>query len=267
LVAASIIAGMRLLQLFAASFVIERSTRGDVMRRILQFGLVVALLTGAPVAPAHAGERVDLLLALTADVSSSMDDQEFQLQRTGYAEALTDPRVIEAIQSGANRRIAVAFIEWAGHVAQKVVIDWTIIKDEATAREFGDILVEAPRSAVGRTSISAAIDFTMRQFERSPYEGRHTIDVSGDGINNAGRDVKLARDDAVAQRVTINGLVILGQATTTPDLEGYYRDNVIGGPGAFVMAAENYASFGDALVKKLVAEIAQASQPRHASLR
>jgi Protein of unknown function (DUF1194) len=237
------------------------------MRRIFQVGLVVALLTGAPLAPAQAGERVDLLLALTADVSSSMDDQEFQLQRTGYAEALTDPRVIDAIQSGANRRIAVAFIEWAGHVAQKVVIDWTIISDEKTAREFGDILVEAPRSAAGRTSISAAVDFTMRQFDRAPYEGRRTIDVSGDGINNAGRDVRLARDDAVAKGATINGLAILGQTTTTPDLEAYYRDNVIGGPGAFVIVAENYASFGDALVKKLVAEIAQAHEPRHAALR
>jgi hypothetical protein len=237
------------------------------MRRILQIGLVAALLSGAPLAPAQAGERVDLLLALAADVSSSMDDQEFQLQRTGYAEALTDPRVIDAIQSGANRRIAVAFIEWAGHVAQKVVIDWTIIKDEATARDFGDILVEAPRSAAGRTSISGAIDFTMRQFERAPYEGRRTIDVSGDGINNAGRDVRLARDEAVAKGATINGLAILGQTTTTHDLEGYYRDNVIAGPGAFVIVAENYASFGDALVKKLVAEIAQAHEQRHAALR
>jgi uncharacterized protein DUF1194 len=237
------------------------------MRRTLQIGLVAALLAGVPSAPTHAGERVDLLLALTADVSSSIDDQEFQLQRSGYAEALTDPRVVEAIQSGANRRIAVAFIEWAGHVAQKVVIDWTIISDEATAREFGDGLVEAPRSLAGRTSISGGIDFAMRQFERAPYEGRRTIDVSGDGINNAGRDVKLARDDAVAHGVTINGLVILGQTTTTPDLEGYYRDNVVGGSGAFVMVAENFASFGDALIHKLVAEIAQAQQPRHARLR
>jgi Protein of unknown function (DUF1194) len=238
------------------------------MRRILQIGLVAAaLLASAPPPPAHAGERVDLLLALAADVSSSMDEQEFQLQRSGYAEALTDPRVIEAVQSGANRRIAVAFIEWAGHVAQKVVIDWTIISDEATAREFGDNLVESPRSHAGRTSISGGIDFAMRQFDRAPYEGRRTIDVSGDGINNAGRDVKLARDDAVAQGVTINGLVILGQSATTPDLEGYYRDNVVGGPCAFVMVAENYESFGDALVKKLVAEIAQAREPRHASLR
>lgn len=237
------------------------------MTRTLRISLVAAaLLTGAAAAPCHAGERVDLLLALAADVSSSMDDQEFQLQRSGYAEALTDPRVIEAIQSGANGRVAVAFIEWAGHVAQKVVIDWTIISDDKTARDFGDILVEAPRSHAGRTSISGGIDFAMRQFERAPYEGHRTIDVSGDGINNAGRDVRLARDDAVATGVTINGLVILGQPTTS-DLEGYYRDNVIGGPGAFVMVAENYESFGDALVKKLVAEIAQAQQLRHANLR
>jgi Protein of unknown function (DUF1194) len=253
-------------QLFAAAFVIERGTREEDMVRILRIGLVAALLAGAPLAT-QAGERVDLVLALTADVSSSIDDQEFQLQRMGYAEALTDPRVIDAVQSGPNRRIAVAFIEWAGHLAQKVVIDWTIISDEATARDFGDILVEAPRSAAGRTSISGAIDFTMRQFERAPYEGRRTIDVSGDGVNNAGRDVKLARDDALAKGVTINGLAILGQTATTPDLEGYYRDNVIGGPGAFVIVAENFASFGDALVKKLVAEIAQARQPRHASRR
>jgi hypothetical protein len=235
------------------------------MRRILHIGVLAVLLAGA--APVRAGEPVDLLLALAADVSSSMDEQEFQLQRTGYAEALTDPRVIAAIQSGRNRRIAVALVEWAGHIAQKVVVDWTIISDETSAREFSDGLIEAPRSAAGRTSISGGIDFAMRQFERAPYEGRRTIDVSGDGANNAGGDVRLARDEAVARGVTINGLVILGGSPSTPDLERYYRENVIGGPGAFVMVAQDYASFGDALVKKLVAEIAQAREPRHASLR
>jgi uncharacterized protein DUF1194 len=235
------------------------------MRRSLHIGILAALLIAA--APARAGERVDLILALAADVSSSMDEQEFQLQRTGYAEALTDPRVVTAIQSGHNRRIAVAFVEWAGHMAQKVVVDWTLISDETTAREFSDGLIEAPRSAAGRTSISGGIEFVMRQFERAPYEGRRTIDVSGDGANNAGGDVRLARDEAVAGGVTINGLVILGANPSTPDLERYYRENVIGGPGAFVMVAQDYASFGDALVKKLVAEIAQASVPRHASLR
>jgi Protein of unknown function (DUF1194) len=162
-------------------------------------------------------------------------------------------------------------------VSQKVVIDWTPIGDEKTAHEFGDRLLEAPRSFADRTSISAGIDFAMAQFARSPYEAlRQTIDVSGDGTNNSGRDVRMARDEAVAKGVTINGLVILSESPTpwNPEhtnppggLAAYYRNNVIGGPGAFVMVAENFKSFGNALINKLIAEIAQAREPRHASLR
>src|SRR5262249_31710589 len=159
--------------------------------------------------------RVDLLLVLAADVSRSMDEPKFQLQRSGYVEALTNPRVLEAIRSGTNRRIAVTFVEWSGVVSQKVVLDWATISDEATARRFADGLVEAPRSFADRTSISAGIDFSMAQFERAPYEGlRRAIDVSGDGTNNSGRDVGSARDEAVAKGVTINGLVILSDSPT-----------------------------------------------------
>ena len=239
---------------------------------------VAVLLVGALTLPARAGERVDLLLALTADVSRSMDDEEFQLQRSGYVEALSNPRVIDAIRSGPYGRIAVMFIEWSSFPSQKIVGDWTTIGDAATARQFADALAKAPRSFSGKTSISGAIDFAMAQFDRAPYESheglRRTIDVSGDGFNNSGREVSHARDDAVARGATINGLVILKEPATPllehaqpPAIVDYYRDRVIGGPGAFVMVAEDIESFGRALTSKLVAEIAQAHQPRHAGLR
>jgi hypothetical protein len=152
-----------------------------------------------------------------------------------------------------------------------------MIKDAETARQFGDRLIEAPRSFAERTSISAGIDFSVAQLERAPYESsRRTIDVSGDGTNNSGRDVRGARDDALAKDITINGLVILSERPLSwnPDhthppggLPNYYRDNVIGGAGAFVMVAEDFKSFGNALINKLIAEIAQAAPARHALAR
>jgi hypothetical protein len=248
------------------------------MTRLLHILVALAATATAVVpAPITAAERVDLLLALSADVSRSVDDPKFRLQRSGYAAALENPRVLEAIRSGTHRRIAVCFIEWSGVVSQKLVIDWTLIGDEKSAQGFGDLLLEAPRSFADRTSISAGIDFSMAQMTRAPYEAlRHTIDVSGDGTNNSGRDVTLARDEAVAKGVTINGLVILSESPTpwNPEhtnppggLANYYRNNVIGGPGAFVMVAENFKSFGNSLINKLIAEIAQAPRPRHAGLR
>jgi hypothetical protein len=215
---------------------------------------------------ASAAEAVDLLLVLAADVSRSVDGPKFQLQREGYAAAITDPRVIEAIRSGPRGRVAICFVEWSGAGNQKVVIDWTVVRDNATAQQFGSQLAEAPRSFADRTSISGAIDFALSQFERAPFEAnRHTIDVSGDGTNNSGRDVMDARDEAVAKGVTINGLVILSdrplswnaEHTNPPGgLDNYYRNHVIGGPGAFVMVAQDFKSFGQAIINKLVAEIA-----------
>ena len=159
-----------------------------------------------------------------------------------------------------------------------MVIDWTVIGDESSARKFGDQLLELRRSFAERTSISGGIDFSMTQLERAPFQAaRRTIDVSGDGTNNSGRDVTLARDDAIAKGVTINGLVILSERpmawnpehTNPPGgLVNYFRDNVIGGPGAFVIAAENFDSFGQAIVKKLIAEIAEAPVvPARSSVR
>lgn len=237
--------------------------------------LLLALAVTLPsMAAARAAEAVDLLLVLAADVSRSVDAEKFQLQRDGYAAAFADTRVLDAITSGKQKKIAVCFVEWSGFGSQRRVIGWSVIKDAQTARQFGDRLVEAPRSFSERTSISAAIDFSMAQFSDAPFESpRRTIDVSGDGTNNSGRDVRTARDDAVAKDVTINGLVILSEKPLpwNPDhthppggLDAYYRDNVIGGPGAFVMVAQDFKSFGTALINKLVAEIAQAKPPRHA---
>jgi len=236
------------------------------MIRLLRCVLAFAALVLVPAAVARAAEQVDLLLVLASDVSRSVDHPKFLLQREGYAAAISDPQVIEAIKSGPNQRIAVCFVEWSGFGAQKLVIDWTIIDGPAAARKFGDQLLELPRSFADRTSISGGIEFATVQLERAPFEGaRRTVDVSGDGTNNAGRDVKLARDETVAKGIVINGLVILSdrpvpwnaEHTNPPGgLEKYYQDNVIGGPGAFVLVAENFNSFGRAIVKKLIAEIA-----------
>lgn len=238
--------------------------------------LILASILWLGAAAAQAAERVDLILALAADVSRSVDATKFHLQREGYAQAMTNPQVIEAIRSGATGRIAVCFIEWSGVSSQKLVIDWTRISDADSARQFSDGIVEAPRSFADRTAISGGIDFAMAQFERAPFEAtRRAIDVSGDGTNNSGRDVASARDEAVAKGVTINGLVILSDAplvwnpehTNPPGgLAEYYRRNVIGGSSAFVMVAQDFASFGQALIKKLIAEIAGTMPRRQAAI-
>jgi hypothetical protein len=243
--------------------------------RLLAFLVATAVLVGSPVA--RAAEEVDLLLVLSSDVSRSVDAPKFKLQRDGYAAAIVNPRVIQAIRSGALGKIAISFVEWSGVGAQKIVIDWTVIRDEATAKDFSAQIIEAPRAFADRTSISGGIDFAMAQLARAPFQSnRHTIDVSGDGTNNSGRDVNDARDEALAKGVTINGLVILSERpmswnadhTNPPGgLDAYYRNNVIGGPGAFVMVAENFSSFGQAILNKLIAEIASIQQTRHAQLR
>jgi hypothetical protein len=242
------------------------------MMRILRCLLVLSALLPARIPAARADEEVDLLLVLAVDVSRSIDQTKFMLQRDGYAAAVSNRGVLEAIRSGPHQKIGLNFVEWSGFGAQKLVIDWTVIDGAASARRFGDQIVEAPRSFADRTSISGGIEFAAAQLERSPLKApRHIIDVSGDGTNNAGREVRAARDDVVAKGTIINGLVILSdnqvlfnaEHTNPPGgLEKYYRDNVIGGPGAFVMVAEDFNAFGKAIVKKLIAEIAAARFPR-----
>ena len=218
-------------------------------------------------APARAAEPVDVALVLVADVSRSIDDSEFQLQKQGYARAFTDPKVLAAIKSGIVGSISVAYVEFAGDAEVRTVIDWTLVSDAATAKAFVDRLVAAPRSFYGRTSISAGVDQAMQLFAESGYQAqRRVIDVSGDGTNNAGRDVASARDDAVATGVTINGLAIINDhpvswtfAHVQPPggLGNWYRDNVIGGPGSFVKEVHDFQAFGEALTDKLINEIAE----------
>jgi hypothetical protein len=242
------------------------------MGRLLR--CVIAFIAASLAPPAHAAEPVDLLLVLAADVSRSVDQEKFQLQREGYAAAISDQRVLDAILAGRNHRIAVLFLEWSGLSNQKVVIDWTPIDGPKSAQEFGDRLLESPRSFADRTSIGGGLDFAMAQIARAPFTAeRHTIDVSGDGTNNAGRDVTQARDEALALGITINGLVILSERplpwnpehTNPPGgLANYYRVNVTGGPGSFVLEAKDFGSFGQAIVKKMIAEIADATLPNEA---
>jgi hypothetical protein len=226
---------------------------------------------------ARAAEQVDLLLVLASDVSRSVDTRKFQLQREGYAAALSNPRVIDAIRSGPHGKIAICFVEWSGATSQKLVIDWTVVSDMASARKIGDQLLELQRSFADRTSISAGLEFSMSLLERAPYQAvRRTIDVSGDGTNNSGRDISSVRDEVLAKGVTINGLVILSETplpwnpehTNPPGgLDEYYRRNVTGGPGSFVMVADSHNSFGQAIVKKMIAEIAWVPPARPLVLR
>ena len=223
-------------------------------------------------APARADEGpVDLLLVLAADVSRSVNDEKFKLQREGYAAAIVDPRVVRAMTGGAHGRIALIFVEWASEFEQRVIIDWTVIAGEADAQAVSRRMSTADRSYRGRTSISAAIDFSMTLLAQSPFQAnRQVIDISGDGTNNSGRDVTAARDEALSKGVTINGLVILSDvplatnpAHTHPPggLTAYYENNVIGGPGAFVLEAAGFEAFGQLIISKLVKEIAGLASP------
>jgi Protein of unknown function (DUF1194) len=212
----------------------------------------------------HAGE-VDLAVILAADVSRSIDDGEFDLQRKGYAAAVSDPRVLEAIHKRPSAAIGVCFIEWSGDEDQQVVVDWTEIKDEEDAGGVAAAILAAPRSFMGRTSISAAIDFAMARFATAKWQAaRHIIDISGDGTNNSGRAITEARDDATAHGVTINGLAIINDkpnlgysAHTQPPggLPLYYQQNVIGGPNSFLLVVKDFNSFADAMAQKLAKEI------------
>ncbi len=224
------------------------------------------------VEPARAAQAVDVALVLAADVSRSIDDEEFALQRRGYAAAIANPNVLDAIRSGRHGAIVVSFVEWAGEGEQKTVVDWTLIGEAADARKFAAALLDAPRSYVGRTAIGSAIDFSMGLIEEDGYVAdRVVVDVSGDGTSNQGRSVAEARDAALSAGATINGLAIFNQRAasqggylalhTNPPggLAKYYRDNVIGGPGAFVVPIDDFNSFDEAMIRKLISEIAGAT--------
>lgn len=217
--------------------------------------LILAILAATPAAAQTKKSDVDLQLILAVDASGSVSQSRFQLQKEGYATAFRNPKVLQSIREGMAQAIAVTMYQWTGQFLQARVVPWMIVKDEATATALADAIEHTGRELYGGgTSISGAIDFGMGLWVTSPFQSaRRTIDVSGDGSNNSGRDVRAARDEAVKAGVSINGLPIV---SIEPDLDRYYFDNVIGGPGSFMVPAKNYESFGDAVLKKLITEIA-----------
>src|SRR5262245_46304982 len=215
----------------------------------------VLLLACSVCTPAFAQIAVDLQLVLAVDASGSVDQWRFELQQQGYVAAFRDPRVLRAIQSGAAQAIAVTMVQWTGPALQIQVLPWTMIKDAETAHAFAAAIAATPRQLFGGgTSISGVIDYALPLILESQFNGaRRVIDISGDGSNNRGRPAAGARDDAVRAGIVINGLPILA---LEPDLDRYFSGHVIGGPGAFVIAAESYETFAEAIIRKLIREMA-----------
>lgn len=236
-------------------------------RRSLLLATGAAALAGAPRAARASGEPVDVLLVLAVDVSRSIDEDEARLQREGYRAAMTDPAVLEAIRGGMIGAIGIAYVEWAGAEYQRLVLPWQRIASAADAQLWAERLAEAPRASLSWTSISGGIDFSRRVMAEAPFEAtRRVIDVSGDGVNNSGGPVEAARDRAVAEGITINGLPIVNDRPTfgrmpPVPLDEYYRESVVGGAGAFVIVAEDFNSFGAAVKRKLIREIAALPGP------
>lgn len=242
----------------------------SLVRRVLQtlsallFGLMLA-------ASARAETQVDLELVLAVDVSFSMDLDEQKLQRDGYIQAFRDPGIIKAIQAGATGKIAVTYMEWAGPTFQKVILPWILIDGPQAANEFAARLAGQQISRGPRTSISSALIFAGELFGRSEYRGlRRVIDVSGDGPNNMGPPIAPTRDRLLSEGIVINGLPIILRpggggwgSFDIPDLDVYYAECVIGGPGSFMIPIKEPHEFATATRQKLLLEISDLmSQPR-----
>lgn len=218
--------------------------------------------------PAAAADLpVDLELVLAVDVSYSMDLDEQRLQRDGYVEAFRDPEIIRAIQSGAHRRIAVTYIEWAGWGINQIVVPWTVVDGPQSAEALAVKLAQAPISRHRRTSVSGALDIADKQFGTTFKGERRVIDVSGDGPNNSGPPVAPLRDELVAKGVVINGLPIVlrpggpGSMFDIANLDQYYATCVIGGPGSFMIPIKEKAEFAAATRQKLLLEVAGLEPP------
>lgn len=233
---------------------------------------VATALCAFSVAPAKAAELVDVELVLAVDVSLSMSPAELEIQRMGYAAALTDSQVLDAIASGGYGRVAITYFEWAGSSAQHVIVPWTVIATREDAQRVAARLTAAPSNSARRTSISSAIDFSVDLFAETNFRGlKRVIDISGDGPNNQGPSVDGSRDQAVAQGIIINGLPLMTNGGFTSaydvaDLDDYYTNCVIGGPGAFMIPVNDWEQFPEAVRRKLVMELASADpQDRAAS--
>jgi hypothetical protein len=234
------------------------------VRAALITALVAAALFAAP-GPASAETEVDLALVIAVDVSYSMDPDEQELQRQGFVEAFRSPLVHDAIRRGMLGRIAVVYMEWAGSSDQQVLVPWTMIDNPESAMAFAGTLAEKPTRRASRTSVSGAIDFSMKLLGESGFVStRQVMDISGDGPNNHGRVVTAARDDALDKGVTINGLPIMLKAPGPWDIEDldiYYRDCVIGGQGAFMVPVRDREQFVQAVKTKILLEIAGRPAP------
>jgi hypothetical protein len=231
------------------------------------------MLVGCLLFPHHgmAGKRaVDLELVLAADISRSMDLEEAALVRQGFIRAFRHPDVVSAIERGTLGRIAVTYAEWGSERYQRTRADWTEVSDAASAAAFVEAVERSSVFLVEWTSISDAIAFAGQRFEDNGFQSeRQIIDISGDGPNNSGPYVNLARDRAVAEGIVINGLPIINDRPNVygyppfPDLDLYYEDCVIGGPGAFIVVADGFKDFARAVLRKLVTEIAGRTPPQN----
>jgi hypothetical protein len=239
------------------------------MLRFFIMLLVGCGLTATP-APGTAQDfdmPVDVELVLLVDVSGSMDYEEHQVQRRGYVEAIGHPDFVRAVQSGGFQRSALTYVEWAGPGRHAVVLPWTVVADDEDALRIADFLAGAPINFMRGTAIGSALDFALPLFDDNGFEGvRRVIDVSGDGPNNMGPPVEPSRDRVLEAGVTINGLPIMIRPSmragpTSPGLDDYYRDCVIGGPGAFVLPVHELSGMADAVRQKLILDIAGLPQP------
>lgn len=213
-------------------------------------------------------EPVDLELILAVDVSGSIDDEERQLQREGFAKAITNEHILKAIQSGPLRRVAVLYMEWSGFDRQRIAADWALIRDENDAKKFADTIIGVGQYRGQWTSISSVIDRSLKAFGENKYKGaRQVIDISGDGVNNNGDTVLEARGRAIRAGVTINGLPIINgrigfqEMQPLPNLDLYYRDCVIGGQGAFIVVARRFSDFARAIRRKMFLELSGWTPP------
>ncbi|MEM8973587.1 MAG: DUF1194 domain-containing protein [Pseudomonadota bacterium] len=228
--------------------------------------LITAILFSvcALASPLTAKQAVDLELVLAVDISLSMDADEQRLQRDGYVAALRHPDVVRAIKSGPQGKIALTYMEWAGHIIQSVLVPWHVIETADDASAFADKLAAQPLSRALMTSISGAIFEGQKLFAKSNVESlRRVIDVSGDGPNNSGTTAMRARDAAVKAGIVINGLALVLKRPDgpysyfdIPNLDHYYADCVIGGPGSFVLAVTDKSEFTTAIRQKMIKEIA-----------
>jgi len=217
---------------------------------------------GNLVAEKEATPSVDVELILAVDVSYSMDMDELAIQREGYAQAIISKEFLQALKTGPNGKVAVTYFEWAASNDQKIIIPWRVIDGPETADAVANEIMKTPIRRASRTSISGAIYFAMPLFDENPYRGlRRVIDISGDGPNNNGSPVTGARDVALEKGITINGLPIMVKepSYSTMDIDNldfYYEDCVIGGPGAFVVSIKDRDKFKEAIRTKLLLEVA-----------